>query len=45
MLTSVSLDMFWGELDAFESKQCERVMTSSTLDTGERLAVFAYALR
>ena len=45
VLTSASLDTFWGELDAFEGEQYERVMTSCTLDTGERLAAFTYALR
>ena len=45
VLTSASLDTFWGELDAFEGEQYERVMTSCTLGTGERLAAFAYALR
>ena len=45
VLTSVSLDTFWGELDTFEGEQYERVMTLCKLDTGERLAAFTYALR
>ena len=45
MLTSADLDTFWDELDAFEGAQYERVSTTVTLETGENLTAFVYALR
>ena len=45
VLTSADLDTFWDELDAFEGAQYERVLTTVTLDTGENLTAFVYALR
>ena len=45
VLTSADLDTFWDELDAFEGAQYERVLTSVTLESGENLAAFLYALR
>ena len=45
VLTSADLDTFWDELDAFEGAQYERVLTSVTLESGENLAAFVYALR
>ena len=45
VLTSADLDTFWEELDDFEGAQYERVLTTVTLETGENLAAFVYALR
>ena len=45
VFTSADLDTFWDELDAFEGAQYERVSTTVTLETGENLTAFVYALR
>ena len=45
VLTSANLDTFWEELDDFEGAQYERVLTTVTLESGENLTAFVYALR
>ena len=45
VLTSADLDTFWEELDDFEGAQYKRVLTTVTLESGENLTAFVYALR
>lgn len=44
VLTTDKLADFWGELDAFEGEEYQRVITSVLMDTGEAIEAYVYAL-
>jgi gamma-glutamylcyclotransferase (GGCT)/AIG2-like uncharacterized protein YtfP len=44
VLTTHKLADFWGELDAFEGAEYQRVITSVEMDSGETIEAYVYAL-